>query len=302
MGGATAIGELPFDPRWAAAILGRFIFRLGSVTSGAAVQDPDSLVDIHCHLLPGLDDGAVSWEESLAMARLAADDGVSTVVATPHQLGSYAANDGETIRASCRQLQELLDQRGVRLRVLPGADVRIEPDMIRKIHAGEVVTLADHGRYVLLELPHELYFPLDRLLSDFRSAGLIGILSHPERNQGILGQPHVLEPLVDAGCLLQLTAGSLTGTFGPRIRSFAEWLILKGFVHFVATDAHGSKSRRPLMRRAFERVAEIAGAQAAGELCSDNPARVVANRTVARGRRRPRGVGLASWLRWGKAG
>jgi len=266
------------------------------------VQGPHSFVDIHCHLLPNIDDGAGSWEESLAMAQLAADDGVSTVVATPHQLGKYRANRGETIRVCCRQLQELLDQRGIGLRVLPGADVRIEPDIIRKIRAGEVVTLADHGRYVLLELPHELYFPLDRLLRGFRSAGLIGILSHPERNQGILGRPHVLEPLVDAGCLVQVTAGSLMGTFGPRIRSFAEWLILGGFVQFVATDAHGSKFRRPLMKRAFERVAEIAGDQAAIELCCGNPARVVANRTVARRRRRPMVGGLASWFRWCKAG
>lgn len=294
--------ELAFEPRGTAAILARPILGLGPVTSGAAVQDSDSFVDIHCHLLPDIDDGAVSWAESLAMAQLAADDGVSTVVATPHQLGSYRANDGDKIRALCRQLQKLLDQRGIGLRVLPGADVRIEPDMIRKIHAGEVVTLADHGRYVLLELPHELYLPLDRLLRDFRNAGLTGVLSHPERNQGILGQPYLLEPLLDAGCLVQVTAGSLMGTFGPRIRGFAEWLILRGFVHFVATDAHGSKVRRPLMKRAFERVAEIAGDQAAGELCCVNPARLVANRTVVRGRRRPRARGLASWLRWGKAG
>ena len=222
------------------------------------------------------------------MARLAVADGISTVVATPHQLGSYGQTAGETIRASCRQLQAFLDQQGVDLRVVPGADVRIEPDMIRKIDAGDVVTLADHRRYVLLELPHEIYFPLGRLLRDFDAAGLIGILSHPERNQGILGQPHVLEALVDAGCLLQVTAGSLTGTFGPQVKDFAEWLVLEGFVHFVATDGHGAKARRPLLRRAFDRVAQLAGDRAAGELCSGNPARVVDNRVVAPGRHKPR--------------
>ncbi len=259
-------------------------------------------VDIHCHLLPGIDDGAESWDESLAMAQLAAADGISTVVATPHQLGEYRQNDGDTIRASCRQLQELLDQQGVPLQVLPGADVRIEPDVVGKIRAGEVLTLADRGRYVLLELPHEVCFPLDRLIRGLDAAGLTGILSHPERNQAILCQPHLVEPFVSAGFLLQVTAGSLAGSFGPQVKGVAEWLVAQGLAHFVATDAHGWQSRRPRMRRAAERVAEIAGQRAAAELCYGNPRRVADDRVVARGRRKPKGVGLARWFRCSRAG
>jgi protein-tyrosine phosphatase len=258
-------------------------------------------VDIHCHLLPGIDDGAVNWDETLAMAQMAAADGISTVVVTPHQLGSYAHNDGDTIRACCGQLRQLLDQRGVALRVLPGADVRIEPGIVDRIARGEVLTLADRCRYVLLELPHEVYFPLGRLLRDLGSAGLVGILSHPERNRGILGQPSVLDLLVEGGCLLQVTAGSLTGRFGPRVKEFAERMVAEGLVHFVATDAHGSKVRRPLMRQAFERVAEIAGERVASELCCGNPACVVADRMIARKHPRPRTLRLANWLPWGKA-
>ncbi len=265
------------------------------------MHNPGSLVDVHCHILPGIDDGPADWTESLAMARLAVADGISTVVATPHQLGSYGWNVGEAIRACCRHLQELLHQHGIPLRVLPGADVRIEPDLVGKIGAGEVVTLADHRRHVLLELPHEVYFPLDRLLRDLHAAGLVGVLSHPERNQGILARPQVVESLVDAGCLVQVTAGSLAGTFGPRIKSFAEWMVVEGWVHFIATDAHGPKSRRPLLSRAFERVAEIAGQPKAWELCSGNPGRVVAGQMVHRGRRGPKRFGLADWFGWGKA-
>jgi protein-tyrosine phosphatase len=265
------------------------------------MEAPPPFVDIHCHLLPGIDDGAVSWDESLVMARLAVADGIDTVVATPHQLGSYARNQGQDIRAACRQFEQLLDRHGVPLRVLPGADVRIEPGLIRRIQAGEVLTLADRCRYVLLELPHELYFPFDRLLGDLNAAGLTGILSHPERNRGILGQPHVVASLVEAGCLIQVTAGSLVGTFGLRARDFAERLVAEGLVHFVATDAHGATSRRPLMRRTFERVAEIAGQRAAEDLCCRNPAQVVADRTITPRRRKRGGSGLAGWLRWGKA-
>ena len=119
------------------------------------VSVPDSLplVDIHCHLLPAIDDGATDSAESLAMARLAVADGITTVIVTPHQLGNYGRNAGEAIRTQCRQLQEFLDGHGVALQVLPGADVRIEPDMIRRIRAGDVLTLADRRKHVLLEVP-----------------------------------------------------------------------------------------------------------------------------------------------------
>jgi protein-tyrosine phosphatase len=263
---------------------------------------PPAFVDIHCHLLAGLDDGADDWDESLAMARLAVSEGIRTVIVTPHQLGNYAHNRGETIRVQTARFQEFLDDEGVDLTVLPGADVRIEPDLVSKIRSGDVVTLADQRRYLLLELPHEVYLPLDRLLAELSAAGLAGILSHPERNQGILRQPGVVARLVDAGCLMQITAGSLAGTFGPQVQALTEHLVAQGLVHFVATDAHGVKARRPLMRRAFQRLTELVGEQTAGLWCAVNPACVAQGRPVARGRRRPAAAKAGGWFRWGKAG
>lgn len=258
----------------------------------------EPFVDIHCHLVSGLDDGARTLEESLAMARLAASEGVQTIVATPHQLGSHAGNSADAIRQHTARLHTILQEQGVPIEVLPGADVRIEPDLVGRIRRGEVLTLADGGLYVLLELPHEVYLPLDRLLGELKSAGLIGILSHPERNQGILGQPRVLESLVDAGCLLQITAGSLMGTFGPACQTLAERIVTQGLAHFVATDAHGIKARRPLMRRAYQRVVELAGAEVGARLCSANPHCVVRNRPLAQaGRTQSRG-----WFGWRRAG
>ena len=267
-----------------------------------SVPDQLTFVDIHCHMLPGLDDGADSWEESLAMAQLAVADGFSTVIVTPHQLGNYAENDGDTIRLQTRRFQEYLNANRVPLLVLPGADVRIEPDLVPKLRGGEVLSLADRRRYVLLELPHELYVPLDHLLGELNSAGMIGILSHPERNQGILGRPQLIEPLVDAGCLMQVTAGSLTGSFGPEIMRFSEWILSRGLVHFLATDAHGAKSRRPVLQRAFRRVEKLAGYDTAYDICCRNPARVVADLEIRPRRRQPRGTGLTSWFPWCKAG
>jgi protein-tyrosine phosphatase len=243
-----------------------------------------SFVDIHCHMLPGIDDGAADWGESLAMAQMAADDGIATVIATPHQLGICRGNRGEEIRRRTTELQARLQAAGVPLTVLPGADVRVDADIVEQIAAGEVLTLGDHGRHVLVELPHDLYLPLEPLVARLARLGTDCILSHPERNEGILRKPEVVGPLVDAGCLLQITAGSVCGLFGPRCQQLAEWLLADGLCHFVATDAHGARSRRPLVRRAFERVAELTDVETATGLCSTNPGLVATGQPVLPGR------------------
>ena len=257
-----------------------------------SVSEP--FVDIHCHLIPSVDDGAANEEVSLAMARMAVGDGISTIVATPHQLGNYRQNRGDMIRRRAGELAEFLDRNGVALRVLPGADVRIEDDMLDLVRSGEVLTLGDHGRHVLLELPHELYFPLGGLLDRMARDGLVGILSHPERNAGLLADPSRIEPLVDAGCLMQLTAGSVVGTFGAKSQRFSEWAIARGLVHFVSTDAHSHRSRRPLLERAFWRVAALSDKATALDLCCRNGACVADGRDVPRGRRTVRTPSLWS--------
>lgn len=259
-------------------------------------------VDIHCHLLPGIDDGATDLAASLEMARMAAADGTRTVVVTPHQLGSFGHNQGDDIRRRTTELQQHLADAQIPLTVLPGADVRIEEGMVERLAAGDVLTLADRGRHVLLELPHELYFPLGGLLAELRRRGIVGILSHPERNAGLLRQPKLLGGLVDAGCLMQVTAGSLLGTFGPHSQQLAEAMLAQGQVHFVATDAHSPRARRPLMRRAFERVREVAGDEAASDLCCDYPARVAAGAEAPAGCRARAPSGWRGWFNWRKAG
>ena len=244
------------------------------------MQACEPFVDIHCHLLPAIDDGSKSWDESLAMAELAVQDGTETIVVTPHQLGSFAHNDGERIRARTAELQQFLADHKVPLRVLPGADVRIEAGMVARLRSGEVLTLADRRKHVLLELPHELYMPLDRLLEELAASGIVAVLSHPERNLGILAQPALVRALVNAGCLMQITAGSLLGGFGPAARKLSESLLDQRCVHFVSTDAHGVKTRRPLMRQAFDRVAELAGSELAIAVCCRNPAAVADGRAV----------------------
>jgi len=232
-------------------------------------------VDIHCHLAAGLDDGPNSWDETLHMAELALADGISTVIVTPHQLGRHARNSATAVRHAVKQLKEMLLQHHLPLRVLPGADVRIEADLPKRIAADEVLTLADRRQYVLLELPHEVYLPLEGLLRELSRMGIVGILSHPERNQGILRRPEVLRRLAVAGCLFQITTGSLTGEFGSAVQRFAETLLKEKLVHFVATDAHGSKYRTPKMSEAFQRIADLEGKETAVNLCCHNPEAIV---------------------------
>ncbi|MGI9328999.1 MAG: tyrosine-protein phosphatase [Pseudomonadales bacterium] len=245
----------------------------------------NGFVDIHCHLLPGIDDGSPDWETTLGMAQMSVADGTRAIIVTPHQLGNFAQNLGDDIRTRTAQLQEMLNRHQIPLQVLPCGDVRIEDGMLEGLVAGDVMSLGDRRKHVLLELPHELYFPLEGVLAALQRQGMTGILSHPERNRGLLREPDLLLGLVEGGCLMQVTAGSLIGTFGSHPQSLAEWMLGEGLVHFIATDAHGIKSRRPLMRRAFERVIELTDESTARDLCCNSPALVAQGKRVLAGRR-----------------
>ncbi len=205
------------------------------------------------------------------MARMAVADGIRTIIATPHQLGCYTDNSGRMIRQRAAELQAFLHRHDVELHVLPGADVRIEDTMFAGLRQGTVLSLGDHRKHVLVELPHELYLPTLPIVEQLQHLGMRSILSHPERNEGILRQPQLVTELVQQGCLMQVTASSLLGTFGLPCQYFSEWMLSKNLVHFMATDAHGAKTRRPLLRRCFERVKELSGASTAEALCCHNP-------------------------------
>ena len=261
-----------------------------------------AFVDIHCHLIAGIDDGAKSPVESLEMARMAAADGIRTIIATPHQLGSYANNSGGLIRQRVSELQAFLHRHDVDLQVLPGADVRIDDTMFAGLRQGTVLSLGDHRKHVLVELPHEVYLPTLPIIERLQQLGMTSILSHPERNEAILRQPHLVTELVRQGCLMQVTASSLLGVFGLPCQQFAEWMLSKDLVHFIATDAHGPKTRRPLLRRCFERVKQLSGASKAEALCCHNPCAVANGQDVpphavpspARARSRWFGLGKAA--------
>ena len=241
-------------------------------------------VDIHCHLLPGIDDGADDLATAIQMARLAVQDGTSVALVTPHQMDRYRHNTATIIRDACCSLQHELQKNDIELQLLPGGDVRIEADFFDRLDDDTIMTLADQRRHVLLELPHELYFPIENLVKRLQALGMTGILSHPERNAGLMQSPKIIDQLVDLGCLMQVTAGSINGSFGPECAKFSKQLLKNRLVHFVASDGHGIKRRRPTLRRAFEKSIQWIGIETAEQIFFDYPNRVALGKSVPLGK------------------
>jgi protein-tyrosine phosphatase len=204
------------------------------------------------------------------------DDGVTTVIASPHQLGSYGRqNSAAVIRDKVKQLTARLEDHGVPLEVAPGADVRIDERLLHLLDTDELATAADAGRHLLLELPHELYVDPLALIHRLSERGIQPIMTHPERYSYLQGSSGRLRSWMSAGAVLQITAGSLVGEFGRRALKEAWRLVHEGWASLVATDAHGSDCRAPRVTAAIEMLEHQSSREAARLLCGENPLRVL---------------------------
>jgi protein-tyrosine phosphatase len=242
---------------------------------------PVKFVDVHCHCLPNLDDGPESVEEAVALCRLLAEDHVSTVVATPHQLGRFEGRTrAPVIRRAVEVLNHALGEQEIDLTVLPGAEVRVDERIEGMLAGGEILTLADAGCHVLLELPWDALIDIEPLLVRFRTQGVQAILAHPERNGPLLAWPQMLERWTALGVGLQVTAGSLTGDWGRYVEHTAWELLAQGGRICIATDAHDD-AQAPGMTKAFGAVAARWGEDVARSLCVENPARVIQGEELA---------------------
>ena len=239
-------------------------------------------VDIHCHCVPGVDDGPGTMAEAVALCQALVDDGITTVIATPHQLGTYAGrNPAGQIREAVDALRRALWGANVPLDVRAGADVRVDPKLLPLLKDDQVLTLADGHRYVLLERPHEVLINLQPLINALVREGICPIVSHPERHHVLGRQPIHLLQWLECGALLQVTAGSLLGDFGDRAAQSAwDWLG-SGLVSFVATDAHGVAIRPPRMAAAADAIVERLGHAVARRVCIENPNRVLRGEEIA---------------------
>ncbi|MCK1991642.1 tyrosine protein phosphatase [Peribacillus muralis] len=213
------------------------------------------MIDIHSHILPGVDDGAKSIEDSLQMARMAVIEGIHKIIATPHHMNGKYENRKEDIIARVATLNEVLQAQAIPLEILPGQETRIYGEMLKDYKLEEIVTLNDGGKYLFIELP-SAHVPryTEQLLSDIQFERLTPIIVHPERNQELIENPDLLYKLVNNGTLTQVTAASVSGAFGKAIQKFSMQLIEANLTHFVSSDAHNITNRSFKMNEAYDAI------------------------------------------------
>jgi protein-tyrosine phosphatase len=216
------------------------------------------LIDLHCHILPGIDDGPADIEESLDMARLAVLDGIHTVVATPHSQNGMYVNSSRDIGRHVQEINRILEEVAIQLVVLSGAEEYIRPDMGRSGMPSDIITINDNGRYVLVEFPFmTIPHGAGEVLHRLNQMGLTPVLAHPERNAAIQRNIEILYPFVESGCLTQITAMSLTGDLGEPAMASAYRMVELRLAHVIASDAHSAGNRRPKLSSAVEVAAHL---------------------------------------------
>ncbi len=235
------------------------------------------MIDLHCHILPGIDDGAPDLATSLAMARIAVADGIKVIACTPHIYPGLYENDAAGIRLAIVALQAALDAEGIELKLVEGADVHLTPELLVDLAAGRIPTL-NGTRYLLLEPPHHVAPPrFEEQVFNLLANGYVPLITHPERLTWIeMNYPMFLR-IAKGGAWLQVTAGALTGRFGTRPRYWAERLLDEGPVQVIATDAHSVHRRPPLLAEARVAAEKRVGTAESWALVRDRPAAILQN-------------------------
>ena len=235
------------------------------------------MIDLHCHIVPGIDDGSESLEMSLKMAQMAAADGTTTLACTPHIMPGVYNNYGRLIKAAVVVLQSALQAAQIPLKLVAGADVHVSPDVLAGLKEGRILTLND-SRYFLLEPPHDVVLPrLADHISGLHAAGYVAILTHPERLSWIEGHYSLIKRLVRNGTLMQVTAGSLLGKFGRRPRYWAERMLDEGICHLLASDGHNDEGRPPCLTKGRDAAARRVGREEAANLVYYRPLAIIHN-------------------------
>lgn len=238
-----------------------------------------SMIDLHCHMLPGIDDGAPDLATALAMARIAVADGIRVVACTPHIYPGLYENDAAGIRRAIADFRQALAEAGIDLTLVEGADTHMAPDLVDSLKAGRVPTLAG-SRYFLYEPPHHVAPPrLEDQVFALLAHGYVPVITHPERLTWIESHYELFPRLAKAGAWLQLTAGAITGRFGKRPQYWSQKLMDEGPVHLIASDAHSAGRRAPVMSEARERAARQLGEAESWALVRDRPQAILDDRS-----------------------
>lgn len=236
------------------------------------------MIDIHCHLLPGIDDGSSTLEESLQMARMAVADGITHAVLTPHLNPGRWDNSAANIAAATQALRAALAAEAIPLSLGFAAEVRISDQIFQQLDNGDIPFLGelDGDRVILLEFPHDHIIPgTPNLIAWLVRNGIRPVIAHPERNREFMQTPDKLLPMIDQGSLVQITACSLTGRFGAATTAVAEYYIRKGLASFVASDAHNTSTRPPLISAACQIIDKLVGPREAIRLTQEMPEKLL---------------------------
>lgn len=249
------------------------------------------MVDIHSHILWGLDDGAETLDESLAMLQLAAESGTTDIVATPHANSRYRYST-DVIK---QRIEEVSQSVSGKPRVHRGCDFHLSFDNVQDAMENSAKYAINGGRYLLVEFPDSPMTGMKRVLTTLLDCGLIPIMTHPERNSYLRGIGEEFQEWVQMGCLVQITAQSLLGRFGKPSEESAWEMVRRGLTHFVASDAHDVKNRPPRLDLAFEAVSARISPALAELLLIENPRAVLSGGSV-----RSETPARKPWYRWWK--
>ena len=237
------------------------------------------MIDIHCHILPGLDDGPATMDESIEMCRIAYADGIRTIIATPHFRPGRYDHSEDVVSLVIEGLRSEVARRGIDLQILTGADVTVTPELPLYLGQRRGLTINNGGKYFLAELPTGAVPAIwDHYLLSLIPRGFTPILTHPERNGWFLSHRDALYPFVNGGGLVQITAMSLTGEIGETVQSYSRYLLKQGLAHIIATDAHSAVQRMPLLSNAVAAAEDIIGRDTALRMVTDIPQAIIEGR------------------------
>ena len=231
-----------------------------------------NFIDIHSHILPGVDDGARDLQQTLAMAKAASYDGVTALVATPHVIKGVFDNHKADILQQVLNVDFYLKHCGLKMPILPGAEYYLEPNLAERLAAGTLLTINDTGRYLLVELPATMVPDYtDQILYEIQLQGVTPIIAHPERNLGLAKKPQMLQEWARRGILAQVTSISISGWFGRGAKKRALKFLQTGAAQLIASDGHDARGRAPLINQAFQEIEQLWGTDMARTLTFHNP-------------------------------
>lgn len=218
------------------------------------------MIDLHSHILPGVDDGAQTLEDSLEMAKKAISQGITHLMCTPHHNNGKYNNPADKIIQDVAALQSELDQRGLDLTLLEGQEVRLTEFLLTAIKREEILFTDLDNTYLLIEFPtNEIPIYAEQVFYHLLNQGQVPVIVHPERNAIFREEPNRLIPFLEMGTLTQLTAPSIVGIFGSEIQKTAKQMLEHNMLYMVASDAHNLRHRTFLMKEAYEEIQKIGG-------------------------------------------